>query len=76
MHAPVSLTSEKEKRPAQGAHPRTHLLNRGPRGAMYRTSGTREWNVIPPEMTSHFPSTEKVRFPAPIPNQDQYENAG
>ena len=30
MHAPVSLTSEKEKRPAQGAHPRTHLLNRGP----------------------------------------------
>ena len=42
MHAPVSLTSEKEKRPAQGAHPRTHLLNRGPRGAMYRTSGTRQ----------------------------------
>ena len=42
MHAPVSLTSEKEKRPAQGAHPRTHLLNKGPRGATYLTSGTRQ----------------------------------
>lgn len=76
MHAPVSLTSEKEKRPTQGAHPRTHLLNKGPWGATYLTSGTRQWNVTPPEMTSHFPSTEKVWFPAPMPNQDQDENVG